>query len=79
MEEAKVKYESDFLFSKCNFWRGFGSVLNLPGNYYVFDTSETEKEADQKALTSDWENVGADLKRAKKKFEKENRDKLCLK
>ncbi|SHG33270.1 hypothetical protein [Flavobacterium johnsoniae] len=79
MEKTKVIYRTDYLFSKCSIWRGIGSVFNLPGNYYEFDTSKTEQEADNKALTSDWENVGADIRNAKKKFEKENFNKLCLK
>lgn len=79
MEETKVKYKTDYLFSKCNFMRGIGSVLNLPGNYYEFNTSKTEQEADNRALTSDWQNVGDDIRTAKKKFEKQNYSKLCLK
>lgn len=79
MEKTKVIIKTDYLFSKCNFLRGVGSVLNLPGNYYEFNTSKTEMEADNKALTSDWENVGADIRNAKKKFEKQNLNKLCLK
>lgn len=79
MEEPKVIYETNYLFSKSSFWRGFSSVLNLPGNFYEFNTSETETEADQKALTSDWQNVGEDLRNAEKKFVKQNFKKLCLK
>ena len=79
MNEIKVKYKTDFLFSKCTFWRGVGSVLNVPGNFYEFNTSNTSEEADNKALISDWENVGKDIKDAQKKIEKENYLKLCIK
>ncbi|PXY41198.1 hypothetical protein DMB65_09600 [Flavobacterium cheongpyeongense] len=79
MEETKVKHKTDYLFSKCTFWRGIGSVFNVPGNYYEFHISETELEADHKALTSDWENIGEDIREAKKKFETLNHTKLCLK
>jgi hypothetical protein len=79
MEKTKVKYKTDYLFSKCSFWKGVGSVLNLPGNYFEYEYSKTEQEADTKALTSDWQNVGEDLRNSKKKFEKQNYAKLCLK
>ena len=79
MDKIKVKYETGFLFTKSNFLKGLGSVFNLPGNYYDFNTSETPDEADEKAIMSDWENVGADLRKAKQKFKNENNDLLCLK
>ncbi|KAF2515079.1 hypothetical protein E0W68_13130 [Flavobacterium salilacus subsp. salilacus] len=78
MEKVKVKLETGFLYSKCSFLRGIGSVFNLPGNYYDFDYSDTENEADKKALYSDWENVGADIKTAREKFEKQHKDELCF-
>ncbi len=85
MEESKVKLKSDFLFSKSTFWDGIASVLNLPGNYYEFNTSKSPEEADKKALISDWENVGEDIRQARKRFEKDNEEgikltckKLCL-
>lgn len=79
MEKEDTKYETGFLFSKCNFWRGIGSVLNVPGNYYEFNSSKTEEEADNRALTSDWIIVGQDIKNAQKKFESKNHKELCLK
>ncbi len=61
-----------------NFIIGLGSVLNIAGNYFDYDVSKTENEADLKALHSDWQNVGNDIKKSKEKFEKDNKDKLCL-
>jgi hypothetical protein len=40
---------------------GIGSAMNIVGNYYSFNYSKCEKEADFKALRCDWEMVGTDL------------------
>lgn len=77
MNKKKVKYKTDYLLPKNNFWVGFGSVLNLAGSYFDYNYSSSDEEADEKALMSDWTNVGEDFKKAKKEFEKKN--KLCLK
>ena len=61
---SKKKYRTDFLFSKSNFLMGMGSVLDLSGTYYTFNASESEKEADRKAIESDWGMIGQDMKEA---------------
>lgn len=79
MEETKVKNETDFQLARRSFWRGLGSVFNLPGNYYEITIPDSkERQADEQALLSDWQSVGDDIRKARKKFEKEHRDKLCL-
>ncbi len=55
-----------------------GSILNLAGNYFEYNYSKSDNEADLKALTSDWNNVGEDIKKSKINFEKK-KHKLCLK
>lgn len=35
-------------------------------------------EADFIALTSDWQNIGNDIRKSKEKFEKDNKSKLCI-
>lgn len=62
------RYKSDFLFSKMNFWTGAGSVLNVAGHYYDFNSSNSESEADSKALKADWASVGKDISEAYKKI-----------
>ena len=79
MDKIKFNTETECLYTATNFLRGFASVFNLYGNYYKFNTSSTPEEADQKAIKSDWEKVGSDIKEAKSKFEKENENVLCLK
>lgn len=83
MEKKCLNLETGFLFSETNFWRGVGSVLNVCGNYYEFNVSSSDDEADIKALSSDWYNIGKDIKIAKNKFEKlqskETSEQVCIK
>lgn len=53
---------TSFLFSTSSFLLGLGSIFNIAGNYYEFNTSSNGKEADAKAIRSDWEAVGNDMK-----------------
>ena len=78
MKKKRAKYRTDYLLPKNNFFVGFGSVLNIAGNYFDYNYSKSEKEADYKAMSSDWNNIGEDFKKSKEKFEKDNKDKLCL-
>lgn len=41
-----------------------GSVLNISGNYYQFDYSDSSLIADSKAIKSDWGVIGQDIKNA---------------
>ena len=41
-----------------------GTVLNLSGGYFEYNTSSSETEADYKAIANDWEMVGNDLRQA---------------
>ncbi|MFY8187921.1 MAG: hypothetical protein ACOVLC_08180 [Flavobacterium sp.] len=79
MENKNLKLETGFLFNRTSFWKGIGSIFSLYGNYYEFNASKTYLEADRKALKSDWQNVGKDIKIAQKKFELDFSDELCLK
>lgn len=78
MKKKKETYRTDFLLPKNNFLVGLGSVLNIAGAYFTYNYSKSENEADLKAIYSDWKNIGDDFKKSKQKFEKDNKDKLCL-
>lgn len=78
MNKKKAKYRTDFLLPKNNFLVGLGSVLNIAGAYFTYNNSKSEKEADSKALYSDWKKIGNDFRLSKRKFEKENKGKLYL-
>lgn len=60
----KTAYRTDFLFSKSSFLLGMGSLMGVFSDYYTFNTSESEFEADNKALSSDFGTVGQDMYKA---------------
>lgn len=79
MKKRNIRYRTDHLLPKNNFWVGMGSILNLAGSYFEYNYTKSEKEADFRALTSDWENVGEDIRESKVKFENKHKQELCLK
>ena len=79
MKKRTIRYKTDYILPKNNFWVGMGSVLNIAGSYFEYNYSNSESEADLKALISDWENVGDDMRKSKEQFESKNKHKLCLK
>jgi len=58
------KYKTNRLFYKPSVLDGFGSIINVAGNYFVFNYSNSGEEADQKAIESDWGVVGDDIRKA---------------
>jgi len=56
--ERYVPVYNVFEFGKA-FQTGVASLVNVPGNYYSFHTYLSM--SDDKALESDWRNVGLDL------------------
>jgi hypothetical protein len=50
-----------FLFSDSGYLIGIGSILNIAGNYYAFNSSKSEDEADRRAIECDWAMIGRDL------------------
>ena len=63
-----------FLFARPSFSAGFASVLDLGGTLFFYNVATHEKEADARAIHSDWEAVGDDLLLAINKFKKEHAD-----
>lgn len=63
------KARTGFLLPKNNFWVGLGSVINIFGNYFIYRTSNSDLEADQRAIASDWKMTGQDIEEATKNFE----------
>lgn len=55
-------YCTDYLFSQNGFLIGMGSVLNVAGNYFEYNYSESGSEADARALASDWGAIGQDIR-----------------
>lgn len=72
MELTNLKFESDYIFPKSNFWTGIASIVDVAGNFYKFKYSKTP---DKDAIESDWIKVANDLKTVDSKFASENLDK----
>lgn len=53
-----------FSFKRPSFFKGMGSVLNISGNYYKINYSDSALIADAKAIKSDWIVVGQDIRNA---------------
>lgn len=56
--------QTDFLLPRMSWITGAGSVINLAGTYYSYNLSDSEAEADGRAVLSDWSMVGEDLRNA---------------
>lgn len=77
MRKSKFK-KTSFLLPMNNFLVGLGSVLNVAGKYFDYNYSNSTEEADRKAIESDWQNVGQDIRFAQEKFKKKHKKDLCL-
>ena len=58
---AEKKYATDFLFASSSLLVGMGSIFNVPGNYFEYNYSKSDDEADTKAIESDWGMIGQDI------------------
>lgn len=63
-----------FLFGSFGFFEGMGRVLDLGGTMVVYNESPTTEEADNRALNSDWQAVGNDLKNAMNSYAKNQKN-----
>lgn len=59
---------TDFLFPSPSFLIGAGSIFNIGGNYFEYNLSETDLQADLRALIADWLTIKKDFELAEKKF-----------
>lgn len=65
--------KTDFLTATSTFVIGMGSVLNVGGNHFHYNTSATPEEADQIALESDWAVIGQELRAGLDQLKQEQR------
>lgn len=59
----ELKY-TGYLFAKPTFSDGVASLVDVSGSLLAFNYSKTSKEADTKALITDWYAVCNDFKEA---------------
>ncbi len=63
---------SSALFIKPSFMKGVARGVDLFGQLDHYNYSQTDEEADSKAVNRDWIVVGCDLDNAIKQYEQEN-------
>lgn len=54
-------YKTDYLFPESTFLSGMASVVDLTGDLFTYNKSETPEEADSKAIFNDWAVIGQDI------------------
>lgn len=59
--KKQKRYTTGFLFSSPSFLSGAGTVINLAGNFYDFNSSDTGFEADETAIQNDFRMIGQDI------------------
>ena len=69
-----VKFNSTYLLPCFSFTSGMASSFDMSGNFYSFNYSETDSEADSIAQISDWQALKEDFELAILKFKKEMGD-----
>ena len=55
------QFQTDFLFSNSSYLSGASNIFNLGGNFYEYNSSESEELADSKAIGNDFNIIGNDL------------------
>ncbi len=61
---TNINNESFSLYAQPSFLQGVATLVDVSGSLLEYNTSQSEAEADAKALRSDWKTVGLDLLRA---------------
>lgn len=57
----KNRFNTGFLFSTPGFLSGAGTVINIAGNFYEFNYSDSDIDADRIALENDFNMIGQDI------------------
>jgi hypothetical protein len=74
----KKNYLQNRPFVKPSFVEGISRILDLGITLQKYNTSENESDADSRALKSDWEVIGNDLKSSIKTYEQQAHPKTAL-
>ena len=60
-----------YLFSTPSFAKGVGRIFDIKQSLSSYNTSATEIDADNTAISNDWKAIGNDLNNSLKNYEKE--------
>lgn len=55
---------SDFLFARPSFMSGMARAIDIGSTLNIYNESESPEMADYRAIKSDWQVVGDDIRRA---------------
>lgn len=58
------QFNTDFLFTTPTYLTGAATIFNIAGNFYEYNESSSDEEADYKAISNDFNIIGNDLKNA---------------
>lgn len=59
--KKRKRFITGFLYSDSSFLSGAATSINLAGNFYSYNVSETDKEADIRAIYNDFAMIGQDI------------------
>lgn len=59
-----IENKTDFLFVKRDFWSGLSSIVDIGATRKKFNTSKSAEAADLKAIKSDWDMIGNDIRKS---------------
>jgi hypothetical protein len=62
--------KTGFLFANPSFIHGVASVIDIGATLVEYNSSNTQQEADARAIASDWAITGKDILSAAKEIEK---------
>lgn len=57
------------LVADSSLWEGFARLVDFQGKLSQYNYSVSETQADYRALSSDWQSVGDDIRAAISKFQ----------
>ncbi len=60
-----------FFFAKPSFLEGIARIFDFSGSLDRYNVSRSTREADRRALESDWRAIGEDMRRAMAEIDKE--------
>lgn len=63
--------DTGFLYADPSFFSGVAAMLDLASGLIVYNTSRSGREADERAIASDWAVIGKDIETAIEAIEEE--------
>jgi hypothetical protein len=65
------------LYARPSFWEGMARIVDFGGVLNEYNYSDDPKEADFRAMQSDWEEIGTDFMAAIERLRRELEEQAC--